>query len=31
MGRRGRERALGRYGADRMVEAYLDLYGQVAA
>ncbi len=30
MGRRGRERALGRYGADRMVEAYLDLYGRVA-
>jgi glycosyltransferase involved in cell wall biosynthesis len=30
MGRRGRERALNRYGADRMVEAYLDLYGRVA-
>ena len=31
MGWRGRERALGRYGADRMVDAYLELYQRVAA
>jgi glycosyltransferase involved in cell wall biosynthesis len=31
MGRKGRALALGRYGADKMVDAYLELYERVAA
>jgi glycosyltransferase involved in cell wall biosynthesis len=31
MGRRGRERVLGHYSAERMVDAYLELYRRIAA